>query len=412
MGGAHRKGFTNAVAAFALCAAMVAPSPSFPFQAGVAKAAEASPVDPVTALVDELEAGGRPLSFAASPLGYIPDLLQRLKVDADSQVLVFSRSSFQAGFVGPGSPRAIYFNDTISIAYIPGAPLVEMWAVGRDGRVRFYIMENAQAAKVPREDQDCNFCHAAHHLAAPSAIILSVYTAPNGDVTGGGPQTDGRTPISRRWGGWYVTGAHGGMRHRGNLQPDGAPAAAVDAAQNLKSLTGKFKLTQYSRPTSDIVALMTLDHQSGFLNYAQGIQALATVKYDERAMDKAVEDLADYMLGVDHAVLTAPVKGVSGFAERFEGQGPRDKSGRGLRDFDLETRLFRYPLSYMIYTTAFDGLPPAPKAKLYRRLWEVLTGRDRSAKYRSLSEAERTAALGILADTKPDLPSFWVKDAV
>lgn len=396
----------------AFCAALMAPSLTFSGPADTPAATAAGAIDPVAALAEELKAGGKPLVFAPSALGYVPDLMRRLNVADDSQVLAFSRSSFQAGFVGPANPRAIYFNDTVSVAYIPDAPLIELWAVGRDGRVRFYTMENARAGAALREDEDCNFCHAAHHPAAPSPIMLSVTTAANGNVVGSGPQTDGRTPVAKRWGGWYVTGSHGGMRHRGNVPDDGAPARVVDAAQNLRSLDGRFKAANYSRPTSDIVALMTLEHASGFLNYAGAIQALATVDYDEAAMDKAVEDLADYMLGLDHATFTTPVKGVSGFAERFSAEGPRDPRGRSLRDFDLTSRLFRHPLSFMIYTPAFDGLPAEPKARLYRRLADVLSGRDRSPKYQSLSEADRTAALEILTATKEGLPASWRNDTI
>ena len=60
----------------------------------------------------------------------------------------------------------------------------------------------------------------------------------------------------------------------------------------------------------------------------------------------------------------------------FPQRGPRDPKGRSLRDFDLETRLFRYPLSYMIYSAAFDALPDGVRARIYR-LYEVLAGRKR-----------------------------------
>ncbi len=396
----------------ALCAALTL-TLAFPAPRAVATPDDApAAIDPVAALAAELKAGANPLTAAPSPLGYLPGLLRRLQVAEDSQVLVFSRSSFQGGFIGPASPRAIYFSDTVSIAYIPGAPLVELWAVGRDGRVRFYTLDNRKAAEVPREDAQCNFCHAGLHPAAPGPMTLSVATVANGDVIQFGPLTDARTPIEKRWGGWYVTGAHGTMRHRGNVAADAAAPNITEAAQNLSSLTGRFNPAPYPRQTSDIVALMTLEHEAGFLNHAGAIQALATVDYDPAAMNKAVEDLADYMLGVGHAGLTAPVQGVSGFTERFQSQGPKDPKGRSLRDFDLKTRLFRYPLSYMIQTPAFDGLPAEPKARLYRRLADVLTGRDRSAKYQGLSQADRLAAFEILTATKQDLPPSWRNEAV
>jgi len=102
-----------------------------------------------------------------------------------------------------------------------------------------------------------------------------------------------------------------------------------------------------------------------------------------------------------------PMAGVSTFTQTFPGRGPRDKQGRSLRDFDLKTRLFRYPLSYMIYDPAFDALPDVAKQHVYRKLFEVLSGKDGSARFARLSAADRQAVLGILRDTKQDLPAYW-----
>lgn len=102
-----------------------------------------------------------------------------------------------------------------------------------------------------------------------------------------------------------------------------------------------------------------------------------------------------------------PITGVSTFTTTFPERGPRDKKGRSLRDLDLQTRLFRYPLSYMIYDPAFDALPDVAKKQIYRKLFDVLTGKDSSEKYARLSTQDRRAILEILRDTKPDLPSYW-----
>jgi hypothetical protein len=118
----------------------------------------------------------------------------------------------------------------------------------------------------------------------------------------------------------------------------------------------------------------------------------------------AVHELVDYMLFVDEAELPGPVRGTSGFAERFAAAGPRDSRGRSLRELDLQRRLFRYPCSYMIYTEAFDALPPAAKGAVYARLGDVLAGRDPHQRYRVLSAADRAAIVQILRETKKDLP--------
>jgi len=80
----------------------------------------------------------------------------------------------------------------------------------------------------------------------------------------------------------------------------------------------------------------------------------------------------------------------------------RDAQGRSLRDFDLTRRLFRYPLSYLVYSRAFAALPAEAKSLFYRRLADVLRGVDTSPEFAHLAPGERTAILEILRATKPD----------
>src|SRR5207249_5485249 len=105
----------------------------------------------------------------------------------------------------------------------------------------------------------------------------------------------------------------------------------------------------------------------------------------------AGEMLLEYMLFRDEAQLKGPVSGTSAFAEEFERRGPRDSKGRSLGEFDLHTRLFRYPCSFMVYSPAFDSLPQAMKTYLWGRLEQILTGNDKSATYASLKTEDRQA---------------------
>jgi len=114
-----------------------------------------------------------------------------------------------------------------------------------------------------------------------------------------------------------------------------------------------------------------------------------------------------WVLGVCGAALAAPVKGPTPFAEQFAAQGPRDQQGRSLRDFDLQTRLFKYPCSYLIYSDAFDRLPEPMKAHLYQRLHDILTGTDMSAEFQKIPPATRHAIREILVETKQGLPECW-----
>ena len=107
--------------------------------------------------------------------------------------------------------------------------------------------------------------------------------------------------------------------------------------------------------------------------------------------------------------LPTPVKGTSDFAATFAALGPRDTKGRSLRDLDLNTRLLKHPLSHLIYSEQFNSLPEPMKVYLYRRLHDVLTGKDQSKPFAHLSPDDRTALREILLDTKKDLPEHWRK---
>jgi len=115
-----------------------------------------------------------------------------------------------------------------------------------------------------------------------------------------------------------------------------------------------------------------------------------------------VEELLKRMLFADAVEYTAPISGDPKFVAQFERRAVRDSQGRSLRDFDLTRRLFRYPLSYVIYSAAFDALPADAKRMFYARLRDVLGGADQSPDFAALTAADRTAILEILRATKPD----------
>jgi hypothetical protein len=163
-------------------------------------------------------------------------------------------------------------------------------------------------------------------------------------------------------------------------------------AHNLITLTNyQTRLTLYAEAQKN---------QGG--NNAGKISDAARKEYERPA-----EELVRYLLFTDEAPLTDPVKGDSGFAEEFAARGPRDSKGRSLRDFDLQTRLFKYPCSYLIYSADFDALPEPAKGYVYRRLFEVLTGREQGPEFAKLTGEDRRAILEILVATKPDLPPEW-----
>ena len=243
----------------------------------------------------------------------------------------------------------------------------------------------------------CLHCHTgAATQGVPGTFIGSVYPAASGaPAREGAIITDHRTAFADRWGGWYVTARRGEQRDRANgTAADPFDPTALRTRQNIISLAPLVDLTGYLAPTSDVVALMTFEHQTQAANYLTRVGWDARIGADPAA---DVDSLVRYLVFQDEAPLPEPIEGASSFTSSFPQRGPRDQRGRSLRDFDLKTRLFRYPLSYMIYSAQFDALPGAIRERIYRGIAARLQ--------------HRRDALDILRDTKPDLPA-WLKEGL
>ncbi len=377
--------------------------------------------DAVSRLEKRMESGQVKLASAPNGLGYLPSVLKELGVNVDSQVLVFSKTSTQAERIGPRTPRAIYFNDDVSVGFVRDSEILEFSALDPQQGVKLYVLAKSGQPEFARSD-GCLRCHqGAITLGIPGLMVSSIHPASDEAraMHGSSFVTDHRTPLNERWGGWYVTGTHGSQYQLGNnlnlVDPVHPGPAVHEGTQNLTSLEGKFDLSKYLAATSDIVALMTLEHQTRMTNLMIRVGWDMRIAQQERKTDDAtrnqinseVDEMVKYMLFADEAPLTAPVTGESTFSKTFPERGPRDSQGRSLRDFDLKTRLFRYPLSYMIYTAAFDGMPDTVRERVYQRLYEILTGKDQSKIFAGRSSADRAAILGIVKETKKNLPAYW-----
>jgi hypothetical protein len=250
-------------------------------------------------------------------------------------------------------------------------------------------------------------------------LARSSFVAPDGLSLGqfGTFDADDRTPFRRRWGGWYVTGTHGAMRHMGNAvvsSRDDPESSISERTLNRTSLDGRFDPRTYPTAHSDIVALLVFQHQAHMTNLITRVGWEARVAAHEGrgeiargAVKDAVVELVDYLLFVDEEPLTDRVAGTSGFAARFATQGPFDTRGRSLRQLDLSHRLMKYPCSYMIYSAAFQALPAGVREAIYMRIADVVSGRDTAPKYARLSDADRRAVVEILRDTIDDLPAAF-----
>jgi hypothetical protein len=395
--------------------------PYIPYDHAAIQYPTRAPDDAIARLQQKMDSGGVKLEFDAK-WGYLPSLLKHLGINIDSQMLVFSKTSFQGPKISPKKPRALYFNDNVAVGFVPDGDLMEFAATDPKQGVVFYTLDREktdQPSFLRRTDQ-CISCHLIPGtLNVPGLLATSVIPGPDGSprFAAAAVIVNSRTPLDQRWGGWYVTGTSGGLQHRGNAvapNPDQPDALDLRGTQNLTSLAGRVDTTPYLAPTSDLVALMTLEHQTRVSDLLTRLGwetriALAegSLKESQDRLDFVANELVSYMLFADEARMREPMLGVSTFTKTFPERGPRDKQGRSLRDFDLQTRLFRYPLSYMIYDPAFDALPDVAREQVYRKLFDVLTGKDSSDKYARLSAQDRRVILEILRDTKPDLPGYW-----
>ena len=359
--------------------------------------------DPVARLERRLESGQVKLEVAATGLGYLPSVLKLLGINPDSQALVFSKTSTQAENIGPRTPRAIYFNDEVLVGFVRNSDVLELASLDPKQGVQLYVLvKSAEPAFAP--SQGCLRCHqGAPTLGIPGLLVSSVHPiSQSRQEHGNAFMTDHRTPLSQRWGGWYVSGTTGSQTHLGNntnlVDPVRSGGPSSQPTQNLTSLTELFDTSRYLTATSDIVALMTLEHQTRMTNLMIRVGWDARMGMAPDKLNPEIEEMLKYMLFADEEPLKASVKGVSSFTETFPQRGPRDSKGRSLRDFDLKTRLFRYPLSYMIYSAAFDGLPDPVRDRVYRRLYERLS---------SDSSETGKAILEIVRVTKTNLPAYW-----
>ncbi len=388
--------------------------------------------DRVAELGAKLEAGELKLE-ADGKQGYLAAVLKALDVPPESQTLVFSKTSFQLHKISAGRPRAVYFNDDTYVGWVQGSDVIELASTDKEQGAVFYTLEPNKDGqpRVLRDQGQCLICHGSSRTqGVPGYLIRSVYSSPNGRFVSGTPTyvTDHSSPFEERWGGWYVTGRHGAMRHLGNVLcvDENKPGwVDVEEGDNLLELPARVRPVSYLRPTSDIVALMVMEHQTQMHNLmTRASYEARTAAYQDRGINEALgrpvdfesestgrriasvgEKLLRYMLMADEFELTDPVEGNSGFATLFSARGPKDARGRSLYQLDLQRRLLKFPCSFLIYSSQFEALPDRVKRYLGQRLAEILNSTEPEIKgYANLRLEDRQAIAQILAQTKPD---FW-----
>lgn len=394
--------------------------------------------NPVVRLFDRIKSGKAKLEYKGKH-GYLESLLKALNINPVSQILVYSKTSLQYAHITAKTPRAIYFNDDTYVGWVQGTNIVEIATTDDKLGTVFYTLDNEPNPDrlYERQTSRCIACHDTYGNmggGVPELLVRSTIVNVNGEklresyVLG---NTSDDTPFRVRWGGWYVTGQSGNQTHLGNiLLKSGQDASDLDSVRhgNIDSLDQlNFLDTKpYLEKTSDIVALMTLEHQltvhnqityvkfkapvvlarMGHADAAKATSWAALPADSQHVLTHMLDKLVQRMLFVDALTFTDKISGSPAFEAWFEAQGPRDSQGRSLRDFDLKTRLFKHRLSFLVYSEGFDTLPPYAKDYVYQQFAKILEGRDHSDTYAYLSDKDRRETLEILTATKPDFRRY------
>lgn len=378
--------------------------------------------DPVARLIERIEAGEVELT-RRDQRGYLDSLLEALDIDPSSQLLVFSKTSQKKGLISSERPRAIYFNDSVYVAFVQGSSTLEIASMDPNLGPVFYALPQAagQPVEFEREFARCLRCHDTYGLSGggvPRFLLSSNLAGSDGSIVSHeiSEVTDTATPIRRRWGGWYVSGTHGSQEHMGNfIVRDIQALRNVDLSRtgNITDLSRFFDPSPYPARHSDIVALLVVEHQVEVQN------VMTRVNYETRTLlsregasgvareriGEITEPLVESLFMVHEAPLGDAVSGTSGFSDYFQTLGPFDDNGRSLRQLNLESRTFEYPLSYLIYSDAFGALPDQVRRYVFDRIHAILTGGG-SESYAHLSGAQKEAILEILRDTHPAFASY------
>lgn len=378
---------------------------------------ETEPKDAVAALARDLASGAKRLE-GETELERLKFVLKVLAVPEESQVLVFSKTSHQNPRIGPRTPRALFFSENAYVGFVLGGEIEVVVPDPVLGPV-FYLVGRGDGGgvKIERDVANCLSCHATSATeGVPGLLVRSVFPDEMGSpiLTLGRNLVNHDTPLSERWGGYYVTGVSS-LPHLGNRTYQ--PEADTEAKPSrLEKLTREFDTTRYPRPYSDIVALMVLEHQCRMHNLftAASMQyrrsfllgRLLDAEADPdaggagRVADSAAAEIVEWMFFKDEAATGDEIEGDEGFQKMFEARFPRSASGQSLADFRLYDRLFRNRCSYMIYSQAFRDLPPRVKSAVLTKMKKVLEGADPSVDWLSAGERKRIGE--ILAETLPE----------
>jgi hypothetical protein len=380
---------------------------------------ETATSNPLTKLADDLASGTRKVT-GTTGLERLKFVLDALQVPAESQVLVFSKTSHQNSLIHPSNPRSLYFSENAYVGYVPGGDIEAIVHDPLLGPVYYLIKADGFGhLKIERDLSTCISCHATSNTEhVPGMLIRSVFPDENGRplLALGTRLVDHESPLQERWGGYYVTG-RSSLPHLGNRTYRESETNEPEPS-DLLELHHTIDTTKYLRPTSDIVALLVLEHQcrmhnlltAAAMQYRRAIflsrlldptAAPDTGSAGQVAVSMA-EKIVDSLFFKHEADLGEGIEGSEGFQKSFEARFPKSKDGHSLADFKLYGRIFKHRCSYMVYSQAFQNLPVEIKGLVLKKLHSALTGTEPA--YDWLKASDKTRIHAILASTLPDWP--------
>tara|TARA_B100000029_G_scaffold507981_1_gene593816 strand:- start:76 stop:1389 length:1314 start_codon:yes stop_codon:yes gene_type:complete len=352
---------------------------------------------------------------AVSGRGYLDAVLKALAVPVSSQLLVYSKTAVNQRLITPRTPRAIYFNESVSVAWVPGTRELEVMSVDPVKGAMFYVLSQPSASEGASPEfhrkTSCLACHIGRTtLSVPGGIVRSFLVDQVGKPLEGYSRVTGATRIANRWGGWYVTGELAGMSHMGNLvsrEDNRRHKQQPGFRASLSRLSTLADLSGYLNGQSDVVAHLVFDHQC----HGQNLLARVTYEHLLERRSGVEHRLLRYLLLDDHPTWDGTVRGTTDFRQWFQTRGPRDDAGRSLRQLDLKTRLFRHRLSYLVYSPQLHAMPGPPRRRLGERLAEVLAaalaGQPVDGIKTTMTRQEAADVQRILRETRDALPRGW-----
>ncbi|MEM6279161.1 MAG: hypothetical protein AAF733_06760 [Verrucomicrobiota bacterium] len=385
--------------------------------------------DSMTRLLARVENGEHDFGTETG-LPLVRKMLADLNIPESSQILVFSQTSLQRGLIAPDNPRAMFFNEETHLAWMPGGKIEILSFDPSKGGMFFLEVppENPGDRVAFTKSQRCLGCHrgsATNFL--PGSLGRSHFTSVQGRRLGNAMrhETIGHhIPFEERWGGYFVTGAPATLGHLGNVfaERNEEREVILDSVshRSKSSLSEYFDADKFPRADSQIVPLLLFDHQvDGHNLLIEARYRFRLLEYQKETLgepnshdlegaERFYDRLVEYLLFKKEASLAGHViERNPDFEADFRSGRLQTQDGRSLKDFDLEGRLMRYRLSYLIQSRSFLESPRAMKNEIYLRLWDILGSETAPEGFDYFDPGEREGIVRILRETHDDLPEVW-----